>query len=666
MKKKIRRFLKRHLELRFYSKNSSAFSLIELSVSLVVIAVIIAALLPVISKRLTSSSTVKNRISTECESVCSDGYCAMCYLTPKSCITYTKQCASDEYKNVSECKCEKCFDKFNDPNCTRCSVKGCTQCKDGYYLNNNRKCTICPRGYYCYQSGESSIKQPCKAGTVAPDEGMKACNSCQKSTESTTGNVATNTAMIACTACEPGFYAKDDAQGSECSECPKGYYCPFGKYIPCRQGTANNRTKQTACTSCALSDSATQGTVAPSTAMNLCTSCNNGYYSADTTKECKECPLGYYCPLGKLIECPVGYYQGSKGGSSCLGCVRSTDTQAGNVATSKKQTACTSCNDGYYADIDKQYYTCKACPAGYACPSGKIGQCGIGYYANKASGATKCEACPNGKTSPKGATNVNQCVACATGCSSCSGSSNNCTKCQAGYYLNGSSCAQCKAGTTSPAGSTNVNQCVACTTGCASCISSATQCTACKSSYYLSNSSCKNCTNWHEKCTACNGSGCTACAEGYKVDGTGCKLKFDCEAEGGTIVNASNICFKIVKGSIRNNGRGSHDTVEPDITTICGDSTWRQPSDIELCQILTQVGYSSAKRVHGASFYYVGGTHAAKCGTYVAPDKCKHYSSEYGVSYTYSPLVNCYIHSYGSSNGSRNYFTDMTCIRSMN
>ena len=42
-----------------------AFSLVEISISLIVIAVILAALSPVITKRLTSTSTQKNKISKQ-------------------------------------------------------------------------------------------------------------------------------------------------------------------------------------------------------------------------------------------------------------------------------------------------------------------------------------------------------------------------------------------------------------------------------------------------------------------------------------------------------------------------------------------------------------------------------------------------------------------------
>ncbi len=85
MKKKFRKLIKNKLKeallnLKKYgnynnsnncndcTNSTPAFSLVEISVSLIVIAIILAALSPVITKRLTSTSTQKNKISTNCSS----------------------------------------------------------------------------------------------------------------------------------------------------------------------------------------------------------------------------------------------------------------------------------------------------------------------------------------------------------------------------------------------------------------------------------------------------------------------------------------------------------------------------------------------------------------------------------------------------------------------
>ena len=123
------------------SNSTPAFSLVEISISLIVIAIILAALSPIITKRLTSTSTQKNKISTNCSSYFpqASGYCAMCYVNPKKCIICTRSCNNDEFKNVDNCTCESCRTKYNDSHCSRCNSQRCLQCDQGYYLDNNNK-----------------------------------------------------------------------------------------------------------------------------------------------------------------------------------------------------------------------------------------------------------------------------------------------------------------------------------------------------------------------------------------------------------------------------------------------------------------------------------------------------------------------------------------------
>ena len=207
-----------------------AFSLIEVMVALLVVAIIVAALAPVITKRMQRDIVGKSRISTSCSSLFPEGYCGMCYLNPKSCIVCTKVCSSDEFQNVSECSCVKCSVHHNDSSCVRCNSKYCVQCKQGYYLDGNNRCTICPKGYYCYQDnsngingdGGTSIKKPCPKGYAAPNEGMSACVACAKSTSGVQGSVAVNEGSVNCTLCTNGYYASVSSQATSCNICPRG------------------------------------------------------------------------------------------------------------------------------------------------------------------------------------------------------------------------------------------------------------------------------------------------------------------------------------------------------------------------------------------------------------------------------------------------------------
>lgn len=86
------------------------------------------------------------------------------------------------------------------------------------------------------------------------------------------------------------------------------------------------------------------------------------------------------------------------------------------------------------------------------------------------------------------------CNRCATGCMSCSGSINTCSKCYNGYYLSGSSC-------------------LSCSFGCSQCIAGSV-CSKCNSGYYLNSfSSCNSCTSGCDVCY--NSTDCEVCLSGF-------------------------------------------------------------------------------------------------------------------------------------------------------
>ena len=211
---------------RIFRGRLFAFSLIEVMVALLVVAIIVAALAPVITKRMQRDIVGRSRISTSCSSLFPEGYCGMCYLNPKSCIVCTKTCKSDEFQNVSECSCVLC----------------------------------------------------------------------SKSTSTTQGSVAVNTAMSSCSTCNSGYYAGIQGQSVGCNKCPGGYYCPSGKLIPCSKGyyCPQGSSSQKACPS-------------------------GKYSSSANASSCSTCPSGTYSNAGasSCISCPKGSYSSSSGSSSC-------------------------------------------------------------------------------------------------------------------------------------------------------------------------------------------------------------------------------------------------------------------------------------------------------------------------------------------------------------
>lgn len=403
MKKKLRKLLKKN-----FTQVKNAFSMVEIAVSMIIIAIIIAALTPIITKRLTASSTIKNRISTNCDSLYTNGYCAMCYLTPKQCIVCTIPCATGsasngwkgEVKNNNDCKCESCT-KHN-ANCANCTLDRCTQCKPGYYLDSaNNKCIICPVAKYC---SDGKTAQPCPKGQANNKTGQSACTKCVGASSTVAGTYQPNTGQKTCLVCPNGKYANGAGQ-SACTTCPTGRYCTGGKIIPCPAGQANNKTGQSVCVKCVASTSSVTGTYSSGTGAVNCTACGNGKYTTGAGKTgCSTCPAGSYCPSGKRVYCAAGTANGSQGRSSaCAACVASTSSVRGTYASTTGKTSCDYCLTGYYTN--KSAATgCSNCPAGYYCPDSKKILCPKGSYSTggKVTGCTSCG--PNMTTDGTGAT----------------------------------------------------------------------------------------------------------------------------------------------------------------------------------------------------------------------------------------------------------------------
>ena len=140
-------FLKNKKNILNFKKNF-AFSLVELMISLVVIAVVIAAATPLITKKLatkdlTITAKATGVYSQDCEkfgddcSFCTDDYCALCM----------KQCASNEYVYTKECICKSCLEIA--AHCAGCNHKICKKCEGGYGFEQTAgTCTLCPAGTY--------------------------------------------------------------------------------------------------------------------------------------------------------------------------------------------------------------------------------------------------------------------------------------------------------------------------------------------------------------------------------------------------------------------------------------------------------------------------------------------------------------------------------------
>ena len=134
-------------------KKIFGFSLVEIVVALIIISVIIAALAPIITKKMKSNSVSitggsgSSDITTECSDnpnfgseckLCTSSYCIQCDLD---------NCASGTYVENKSCSCKTCTSIF--PNCIECDSKKCTKCKDSNYYIKDGECANCPSDKIC-------------------------------------------------------------------------------------------------------------------------------------------------------------------------------------------------------------------------------------------------------------------------------------------------------------------------------------------------------------------------------------------------------------------------------------------------------------------------------------------------------------------------------------
>ena len=130
--------------------NKKAFSLIELMISLITISCIVAAFMPVISKKLSSSNvTISGNNISDITTECSDKFSSNCKLCTKSyCIQCElNSCPIGQYAESKSCSCKDCSTLHT--NCIECDSTKCTKCKDNNYYIKNNKCESCPTNKIC-------------------------------------------------------------------------------------------------------------------------------------------------------------------------------------------------------------------------------------------------------------------------------------------------------------------------------------------------------------------------------------------------------------------------------------------------------------------------------------------------------------------------------------
>lgn len=177
------------------------FSLVELMVTLIVVSMLVAAMAPVITKKLKNNTVAISGVTT------SNGSAMSCDIS----------CTNKQAKDSSNCECKECSVLFGD-SCLRCDITKCTECSSENYLNNG-VCIACENGYYCDGTSkidcpvgyycQNSTKTQCPSGSYN-DETKKVNSSDCKSCSSKTSNCANCDYITGeCTDCEDKYELSD-------------------------------------------------------------------------------------------------------------------------------------------------------------------------------------------------------------------------------------------------------------------------------------------------------------------------------------------------------------------------------------------------------------------------------------------------------------------------
>lgn len=413
-----------------------------------------------------------------CFSTCKD-----CWVdnSPLSCT----DCLDGYYLNNFQCKvcdasCLKCVG--TSMNCTSCldgkylKLGICTdKCGLGFYINSGNVCYACPS--QCTQCLSATNCISCQTGLYLNAGACLACSG----TCLTCKILSTN-----CTSCLSPKLLQDGACVNSCSS---NYYLQDTNCIACPNGCAI--CNKDACLTC-LATYRFKGTTCANP-------CGNGYYIVDanncgvcnssctlcssSANNCSECKDGYYLSGNSCVLCSSPC-ENCTSATSCLTCV--SDRYL-------KGTSCLeSCGDNFYGK-NKICYPCDT-------------NCNI-------CNSTECTAClPNFflrsgacyDTCVDGYFKYNNGVCCPNACESCT-TSDVCLTCKTGFYLSS-------------------NKCLPCKMGCSACETTADNCSACSPGYYIIGTSCESvcpetgyfvadstCKKCDESCNTCSGSTAADC-----------------------------------------------------------------------------------------------------------------------------------------------------------
>jgi len=228
--------------------------------------------------------------------------------------------------------------------------------------------------------------------------------------------------------CSESMYCPEgsiDPLGS--GECPRGFYCPFAKKLPCPVGTYcprdghwdplpcppstfNAMTGQLKCSQCPA------GFICPGFGRLQPATCPAGFActAEQLTSPNVRCPAGFYCPSGSVTGDPFRNDTTLRpypcaAGSYCLGGVGYDETRIGDFLYSRP------CTEGFYCELASVGPKGSGlCPAGFLCPQGTSNPVPTpkGYFA-ASKGTVQAAACLPGYYAPT--IQTEECYPCPPG-----------------------------------------------------------------------------------------------------------------------------------------------------------------------------------------------------------------------------------------------------------
>ncbi|XP_061555258.1 proprotein convertase subtilisin/kexin type 5-like [Phycodurus eques] len=468
--------------------------------------------------------------SDQCTS-CQAGY----HLTEGT-NTCTTVCEESYFLDHDGNMCRKCSEK-----CSRCTSSSvCTECKADARLRGNRCQRRCASGMYLDEA-EGLCKACHRVCTACAGAGVEACTQCAEGylmeewrcvPSCSSGFFATNPEMAdgrwVCRRCDASCLTCVGPGRANCSSCSSGHSLQEGECV-----------LHTACADGEYQ--ANDGMCRP--CHPTCLKCTGPQHL-----DCINCGASHALDEGRcLAECSRGKYQ--SGGQchlcdhTCATCVEAGPANCTSCVTDKfgmerylhKGSCVDACPEAFYHTDE---WSCEACSQGCTLCTSAAHCLRCNSSHSVSDGACVKLECGEGEVEDP---DYSDCMACEEGCRQCVlYNPRHCLSCKEGFYNFQDGCYK-----NCPAKTYNVDvdmTCVPCDSNCVSCDQD--ECYWCETDLFLSEGKCvsvcpegfygdedtNDCEECHAECTTCSGLGdddCASCGDGKILENGQCVTEGD-------------------------------------------------------------------------------------------------------------------------------------------